>query len=59
MNKINYYARHEQLSVAAGFETEEQRDQYIKLSISNRHPWIACTMEEAHICECYHNHYLD
>ena len=59
MKTINFYARHDEFSIAGGFETEEDRDNYIKLSMSNNHSWRVCDEEEAHSCEIYHNHYTD
>jgi hypothetical protein len=59
MREITCYARHNDLSVAAGFETEEQRDSYIRLSISNNHPWRICDEEEARTCEVYQNMWKD
>ena len=59
MKTITFYAKHKTLSVAAGFETEDDRDGYINLSISNNHPWTACSEQEAAECECYQNLYSD
>ena len=56
---ISHYAKHRSLPVAAGFETEADRDDYINLSIANNHPWVACGEKEARNAECYHNHYRE
>ena len=55
MNK--YFARHNDLDVAAGFESEKERNDYVKLSISNGHNWRACNPEEVIECACYDSHY--
>jgi hypothetical protein len=59
LNRIKYFACHNNMGVAAGFETVESRDEYIKLSISNGHLWRICTEEEARSCPCYHNRFLE
>ena len=55
--KIQYFARHDKLDVAAGFVTKERRDSYIAVSIDNGHPWRICDEEEAQSCACYQNIY--
>ena len=55
--EIKFYARNNELEVAAGFETKERRDAYISKSISNGHPWRICDEEEARSCKCYQNFY--
>ena len=56
-NTIAFYAKHKDLSVAAGFETEEDRDRYIRLSTFNNHTWVICSEQEAYRCQCYQNLY--
>ena len=56
MCEINFFARHCDLSVSAGFETEESRNSYVRLSQSNGHPWCVCSEEEAVSCDCYSSH---
>ena len=59
MGNIKYYARHNDLEVAGGFETKEQRDEYIKLSVSNGHNWRVCDESEAAGCRCYQNFFME
>ena len=56
-NTIKFYAKHSNLEVAGGFETEAARDFYIWISKSNNHPWEVCALEDAKACNCYQNHY--
>jgi len=54
VGNIKYFAKHKKLKVSAGFETKESRDKYIRTSISNGHPWIACEAKD--ICiSCHQN----
>ena len=56
---IRYFAKHTELSVAAGFQTEFDRDKYIALSADNNHPWQPCTADEAKQVDCYQNYYRE
>jgi len=47
MSQISYYAKHKTLDVAARFETETSRDDYIKKSLAANHPWEACSEDDA------------
>ncbi|MCL2052094.1 MAG: hypothetical protein FWG91_10270 [Lachnospiraceae bacterium] len=46
MEKNEYFARHCELGISAEFDTEKLRDDYVKVSISNGHPWRACSRAE-------------
>jgi stage V sporulation protein G len=56
---FKFFAKHKELDVAAGFETENDRNDYIKISGRNGHPWIKCTKKAALNCKTYTNFYKE
>ncbi len=50
MKTVKYFARHETLKVAAGFDSKELRDVHVASCVGSNHPWRICTEEEALSC---------